>query len=378
METHAGTCPQLQSHLLMGTLDRQGAAILPQHSNDRATATKMIRTARVMALIVLGLLIAASGIWGALLLLYTAPEAGHFDALLAAGLACTTLANLIMLALPRRRRQALGIHAVLFAMLLAWWSGIKPSNDREWLADMSRLPHVTRYGDMIRVHNNRNFDYRSEFDYTPAWYDRSYDLRRLEGVDLVAVYWMGPAIAHVFVSFAFAGGDHLAISIEARKERGEGYSTLKGFFRQYELFYVVADERDVIRLRTNYRKDPPEDVYLYRLSGRSLDDGRRLLDEYINKINGLNKSPEFYNTLTTNCTTNIWLHSRVNPDHLPFNWKILASGYVPEYLYESGMLNNRLPFPELQRHVHVNARAQAADKAGDFSRRIRIAPAGPH
>jgi hypothetical protein len=331
-----------------------------------------------MVLIVLGLLIAASGIWGALLLLYTVPESLNLDVLLAAGLALATLTTLVMLVLPRWRRRALVIHAALFALLLAWWSGIEPSNDREWLADMSRLPHVTREGDMIRVHNIRNFDYRSEFDYTPAWYDRSYDLRRLEGVDLVAVYWMGPAIAHVFVSFAFAGGEHLAISIEARKERGEGYSTLKGFFRQYELFYVVADERDVIRLRTNYRKDPPEDVYLYRLSGRSLEDGRRLLENYINKINNLNKSPEFYNTLTTNCTTNIWLHSKVNPDHLPFSWKILASGYVPEYLYESGMLDNRMPFSELQRQVHVNARAQAADAARDFSRRIRSAPAAPH
>lgn len=338
----------------------------------------MFRIARIVALIALGLWVAASGLWGSLLLGYTIPDTWGLDTLLAAGLAIATLATLALLTLQRWRWRALGIHAALFALLLAWWSGIEPSNDREWLADMSRLPHVTRDGDMIRVHNIRNFDYRSEFDYTPAWYDRSYDLRKLEGVDLVAVYWMGPAIAHVFVSFAFAGGDHLAISIEARKERGEGYSTLKGFFRQYELFYVVADERDVIRLRTNYRKDPPEDVYLFRLSGRSLDDGRRLLEEYINKINGLNETPEFYNTLTTNCTTNIWLHSRVNPDHLPFNWKILASGYVPEYLYESGMLDQRLPFPELQRHVHVNARAQAADTAGDFSRRIRIAPAGPH
>lgn len=337
----------------------------------------MIRTAKALALIVQALLVAASGIWGTLLLLYTTPEAGNLDVLLAAGLAVATLAILAMLALPRWRRRAIGIHALLFALLLAWWGGIRPSNDRDWQPDMSRLPHITRDGDMIRVHNIRNFDYRSEFDYTPSWYDRSFDLRKLEGVDLVAVYWMGPAIAHVFVSFEFAGGEHLAISIEARKERGEGYSTLKGFFRQYELYYVVADERDVVRLRTNYRKDPPEDVYLFRISGRSLDDGRRLLEEYINKINGLNKSPEFYNTLTTNCTTNIWFHSRVNPDHLPFSWKILASGYVPEYLYESGMLDNRKPFAELQRSVHVNARAQAADTAADFSKRIRIAPAGP-
>lgn len=334
----------------------------------------MIRIAGFTALVFLGLLAAAAGIWGTLALLYAAPHTGSLNAVLAVAFALATLATLVALALRRWRWPALAIHLALFALLLAWWSGIEPSNDSDWQADMSRLPYAVIEGDTVKVHNIRNFGYRSEFDYTPSWYDKRFDLRKLEGVDLVAVYWMGPAIAHIFVSFAFAGGDHLAISIEARKEKGEGYSTLKGFFRQYELYYVVADERDVIRLRTNYRKDPPEEVYIYRLSGRSLENGRRLLEEYINKINKLNKTPEFYNTLTTNCTTSIWFHSKVNPDHLPFSWKILASGYVPEYLHESRMLDNRLPFPDLQRSVHVNARAQSADAAGDFSRRIRTAP----
>ena len=130
------------------------------------------------------------------------------------------------------------------------------------------LPHATIEGDRVTVHNVRNFAYRTETDFTPAWHDKTYDLRQLEGVDLVATYWMGPAVAHIFLSFAFAGGDHLAVSIETRKEKGEGYSTVKGFFRQYELYYVVADERDVIGLRTNYRRDPPEDVYVYRIPPR--------------------------------------------------------------------------------------------------------------
>ena len=168
----------------------------------------------------------------------------------------------------------------LFAVLLVWYFGIEPSNERDWQTDVAVLPYATIEGDMVTVHNIRNFDYRSETDYTPAYYDKRFDLRKLEGVDLVAVYWMGPAIAHTFVSFAFAGGDHLAISIETRKEKGEGYSTLKGFFRQYELYYVVADERDVIRLRTNYRHDPPEDVYVYRVQG-PIENGRRLFMEYI-------------------------------------------------------------------------------------------------
>jgi len=330
----------------------------------------MIRIAAVAATALLGLLTAASGLWSTLAVLYSGPENEVLRNALAAAVALVSMAALIGVAIRRWRWRALGVQAALFVVLLAWWRGIEPSNARDWQADVALLPRATIEGDVVTLHNIRNFDYRSETDYTPASYDKRFELSRLEGVDLVAVYWMGPAIAHIFVSFAFAGGEHLAISIETRKEKGEGYSTVKGFFRQYELYYVVADERDVIRLRSNYRHDPPEDVYVYRVQG-PIENGRRFFVDYLNKINALNSQPEFYNTLTTNCTTNIWMHSLVNPQHLPLSWKILASGYVPEYLYETGRLDTRVPFPELTRRAHVNARAQAADKAADFSRRIR-------
>jgi hypothetical protein len=182
---------------------------------------------------------------------------------------------------------------------------------------------------------------------------------------------MGPAVAHAIVSFGFAGGDRLAVSIETRKERGESYSTINGFFRQYELFYVVADERDVIRLRTNYRRDPPEDVYVYPVKA-PIESGRRVFLEYMRQINELKARPEFYNTLTSNCTIDIWYNTLVNAEHIPFSWKILASGYLPEYLYQAGRLDTSVPFAELQRRAHVNARARAADAAADFSRRIRM------
>jgi len=336
----------------------------------------MTRMIAFTGLVLLGILAAASGIWASLLLFYAGPQNSGLNTALAVAAAVMSLLTLASLFIRRWRWRwrMLTAHFTMFGLLLAWWATLAPSNDREWQPDLAKLAHATIDGDRVTVHNIRNVDYRSEFDYTLAWYDKSFDLRKLEGVDLVAVYWMGPAIAHIFVSFAFAGGDHLAISIEARKEKGEGYSILKGFFRQYELYYVVADERDVIRLRTNYRQDPPEDVYVYQIRG-SVDNGRRLFTAYINKINDLNRSPEFYNTLTTNCTTNIWVHSKVNPEHPPFSWKILASGYVPQYLYETGKLDTRLPFAELQRSAYVNLQAKRADGAPDFSQRIRT-PSG--
>lgn len=332
---------------------------------------KRISLLAVVCLLLLGLAILASAIWGGLALAYRGPQDPTLRTALAVAFAGAALLALIALTSRAWRWRALGGYLVLFVVMLVWWSGIDPSNDRVWQEDVAVLPYATREGDLVTLHNIRNFEYRSETDYTPAWYDKTFDLRKLQGVDLVAVYWMGPAIAHIFLSFDFGGGDHLAVSIETRKEKGEAYSTLKGFFREYELYYVVADERDVIRLRTNYRRDPPEDVYVYRLQG-DIENGRRLFLAYLHNINLLRERAEFYNTLTTNCTTTIWMNAQVNPNHLPFNWKILASGYLPEYLYEQGRLaSHGLPFAELQQRVHVNARAQAADQAVDFSRRIR-------
>jgi len=324
-----------------------------------------------LLLVLLGLLVAAVGAWGVLALAVSGPPAQAVRFGLAAAFGAAALATLIALAFHRWRWRACAAFAVLFAAALAWYFGIEPSNQRDWVTENAVLPRATVEGDMVTVHNIRNFTYRTETDFTPAYYDKRYDLRQLEGVDLVASYWMGPHIAHVFLSFAFAGGEHLAVSIEARKEKGEGYSTVNGFFRQYELYYVVADERDLIGLRTNHRADPPEQVYLYRLQGQK-ESARRLFMDYIDKINALNKQPAFYNSLTTNCTTNIWLSSRVNAEHLPFSWKILASGHVPQYLHENGRLaDGKLPFAELQQRALVNPRAQAAGAAADFSRRIR-------
>jgi hypothetical protein len=325
-----------------------------------------------IGLLLLGLVLLCMAGWGVLALLYF----DHANPVLRTGLAVAYgMVSLLALAgftRPHWRwRAALG-QLALFGVLLACWSAIEPSNDRVWVTENAVLPYATFEGDLVTLHNIRNFDFRTETDFTPAYYDRTFDVRQLNSVDLLAVYWMGPAIAHVFVSFGFADGNHVAISIEARSERGEGYSTIKGFFRQYELYYAVADERDVIRLRTNYRKDPPEEVHLYRLHG-PIENGRALFLEYLRQINSLKDHPAFYNTLTTNCTSNIWLHARVNPGHVPYSWKILLSGHFPEYLYENGRLDDSMPFDELQKRSIINPLAQAADKAEDFSQRIRAA-----
>jgi hypothetical protein len=322
---------------------------------------------KILGVTLLALLVVAATAWGALAIHYSNLPAALRDPLAAAFAGGTALAFAL---LPRRRRTLAGFAAV-FALLLAWWWRIPASHDREWQTDVSVLPWAEVDGDLVTFHGIRDFDYRSETDYTPKWYDKTYDLNELEGVDLVACYWMGPAIAHIFVSFDFGEQGQVAMSVETRKEKGEGYSTIAGFFKQYELIYVVADERDVLRLRTNYRKDPPEDVYVYRVDAH-LHNIRRFFLDYVKTINDLKEQPEWYNTGTTNCTTVVLVHTRVNPGAPPLSWKVLLSGYVPEYGYELGFIDRSLPFPELRRISRVNERARAADDAPDFSQRIRV------
>jgi hypothetical protein len=318
----------------------------------------------------LGLVTVAAAGWGIPALVFAVQFDEGLQNYFVAAFALVSVLTLVALFSRRWRWPAMAMFAIAFGALLHQYLALEPSNDREWQLDVAVLPYATIEGDLVKVHNIRNFDYRSETDFTPAYYDKSFDIRAIDGVDLVAVYWMGPAIAHTFLSFSFAGGDHLAISIETRKEKQEGYSTIKGFFRQYEIYYVVADERDVVRLRTNYRRHPPEDVYVYRVHAAP-ENGRRVFLEYMKQVNSLANSPSFYNTLTSNCTTDIWYNTLVNAEHLPFSWKILASGYVPEYLYEAGRLDTSVSFATLRQRSHVNARAQAADSDPDFSRRIR-------
>lgn len=316
------------------------------------------------------LLITSAIVWGAMALYFDGP---HQPGLRIGLVGAYLLAGLIALGaflVSRTGRLGMAIFGAIFAVLIGWWSRIEPSHERDWQLEAAVLPYATLNGRLVTVHNIRNFAYKGESDFTPAYYDRTFDLQKLDAVDLVVSYWMGPTIAHVFLSFGF-GEDYLPVSIEARRERAEDYSSLKGFFKQYELIYVVADERDLIRVRTNYRRDPPEDVYLFRLQG-TRENAQRVFLDYMHTINQLKDRPKFYNALTANCTNIMFLHARVNPGHLGYSWKVLLSGHVPEYVYEAGRLNTTLPFREVFRRSKINAAAQAADAAPDFSRLIRV------
>ena len=285
---------------------------------------------------------------------------------LAAGFAAAVLAVAFCV---RRRALAKALCFGASAAVLGWWLCLQPSNDREWRRDVALLPWAETAGDLVTVHHIRNCDYRTETDFDVRHYDRVYDLRKLQSVDFLLVNWGVPLISHTLVSFGFEGGQFLCVSIETRMERGESYSALKGFFRQFELTYVIGDERDLVRLRTNHRQG--EEVWLYRVR-IAPERGRALLLDYLRRANSLREQPEWYNALTSNCTTNIRLHGQAAAHRRgAFDWRILLNGDVDQFLYERGRFASTLAFAELKKRSHINTAARAADTDPEFSTRIR-------
>jgi len=278
------------------------------------------------------------------------------------------LASAIVLVFVRPSWRKLGTFVVLFACVLIWWLTLSPTNDSDWQPDVAQKAWADIQGDEVTLHNVRNCDYRTETDYTPHWETRTMRISQITGIDLAVDYWGSPWIAHPIVSFQFADAPPLCFSIETRKKLGQTYSTIGGLYRQFELIYIVADERDVIRVRTNYRK---EDIYLYRTTISPAHARERFL-EYIHSLNALRNKPRWYNAITTNCTTSIRTQ---HPPHerVPWDWRILLNGKGDELLYERhAIVTSGLPFAELKTRSLINARAKRADASPDFSQLIRV------
>lgn len=262
------------------------------------------------------------------------------------------------------------IYLVLIIILLAgiWFFSKTPSNDRNWSSDQVILPHAEFTGDQVTVFNIRNFTYDSTTDYTPAYYDRTFDLTELTSVDYIVEPFGSIGAAHTFVSFGFSNGDHLAISVEIRKKVGDEFSPLRGLLRSYEIMYVIADERDVVKLRTNHRQN---DVYLYPVH-TSQANMQKLFVDMLSRANTLKEQPEFYNTLTNNCTTNIARHiNQISPDRIPWDIRLLLPENSDALAYELGLLDDSVPLEELRERHRINEKARQYTGTGDFPYLIR-------
>lgn len=255
----------------------------------------------------------------------------------------------------------------VFTVFISWWQNIKPSNDRNWAADVARGVTMEQNGNDIIVHSVRHFDWRSKEDYIPKWETRHYNLDDLTSVDLFSSVWDFPAIAHTMISFGFKNGDHLVFSAEIRRENDEEFSTLGGFFRKFELILIAADERDIIRLRTNIRK---EDVSLYPLK-MTPEAMRALFTTYLQLGNYLAVHPKFYQTVTANCTTVIYHLAKLIDPEIPADWRILVSGYLIDYLYEQHAVAADIPLDRLKTEAKISTLGRQAGNSDDFSQIIR-------
>src|SRR5690606_35430594 len=240
-------------------------------------------------------------------------------------------------------RAAVGVFAAAFAAVVIWWISIPPSHDRLWRPEVAVMPRAYIDGDRVLLTGVRNFDYRSEDDFTPRYETREVLLSRLNGVDFYISYWMPGPVGHTFLSFTFDDAPPISISIEARPEIDEGYAPVASLFKQFELIYVVGDERDLVRLRTNYRG---EDVYLYRVSVPSAA-ARRLFRVYLTRINELADHPEFYHLLSNSCTVNIVRYANQSGRSGRTDFRHYLNGLIDSYLYESGRIDTPLSFDEL-------------------------------
>lgn len=264
------------------------------------------------------------------------------------------------------RRYSLFVLAC-WLVVTAWWLSLSPSNERDWYADVARLAAADIEGNRVVIRNLRNFEYQADNVFSENWETREYDLERLEGLDLMLVTWGLDHIAHTIASWRFADGRQLAISIETRKEKGENYSAIRGFFRHYEIYYVVADERDLIKIRTDHRG---ERVRLYRL-GVPLQNARALLLDYLKEINHLNQNPRWYNALLHNCTTAIRYHNRQIGAAGALDWRLFLNDHLDELGYERGVLEQTLPFARLRAASDITDLAKSLPADDRFSTEIR-------
>lgn len=321
---------------------------------------------RIAALTMATALIGGSAVWGAFALWYQMPggtvsKTSSVVAWVAFGI------GVLVVAWHGRFTMGFIVFAAAFAALLVCWAQLRPTNDHIWADDVARLTHGTVEGDRVTLHEVRNFDWRTGTDYTQRWETRSYDLHRLRSADMIMSYWRGPAIAHMLVSFGFDDGSYVVFSVEVRRQKTQEFSEIGGFFKEFQLSVVAADERDVIRVRTNVRG---EDVYLYRLQLPAAA-MRSLFLGYVGEANSLVHTPRFYNTVTVNCTTLVYHMMKRIVGRLPLDYRLLFSGYLPGYVYGVGGLDRRYSLDQLRRGGRITERARQADRSDTFSADIR-------
>ncbi len=333
----------------------------------------MARYASAVFSIVVSLLVVLPlAAWGAAALWFRFPAPEWGRAIAASLFLLIGLGTIASLFRPRRWK-ALAVFAVAFAALLIWWSTIRPPAGGDWAPDVARQTTGTIDGDMLTLSDVRDFDWRTDEDFTERWSKRSYDLSKLKTLDLFLAYWAGPEMAHVIMSFGFEDGDHIAWSVEVRREKTSEFSPVADAFKSHTLIYLATTERDSVRLRSNVRG---EDVRLYRLNTPP-EQAKLLLLEYATQSTELAARPKWYNSITANCATVVFKIVRAAGGAFPLDWRLVVNGFLPGYLYDQRVVVTTMPLAELMERARISEKAKAADGSPDFSQAIRVGVPSP-
>jgi hypothetical protein len=316
--------------------------------------------------LLLSLLLLIAAAWGGLALYYQLPLSMPW--LVAGLLLWTGLSVFALVHLWRGRRlHGVLIYLALHATLLLWWNSLTPTNQQQWQDDVAQMTSGRVEGDQVTLFNVRNFAWHSDTEYTPRWETREYDLSKLKSVDMITSHWGMDAIAHVLVSFGFDDHQFVTFSVEIRKKKGQEFSEIAGFFKQYELSILATDERDAIAVRPNVRG---EDTYLYRIDMPAAI-RRQLFLSYIEQANQLLKQPRFYNTVTANCTTLVFGMMQHISGDLPLDSRLLLTGYLPSYIEEQDGLTDGFDLAQLRTAGRITERSKQAGQSPDYSKIIR-------
>ena len=318
------------------------------------------------------LVVAPLTAWAALALWFRLP-APEWARAAAAGVFVIIALATVRALFTRIRWVGLLVFALAFGGVVVWWGTIEPPADGDWAPDVARQTTGTIIGDILTLSDVRDFDWRTDDDFTERWSKRSYDLSKLKTLDLFLAYWAGSEMAHVMMSFGFEDGDHLAWSVEVRRERNSQFSPIADAFKSHTLVYLATTERDSVRLRSNVRG---EDVRLYRLNTPP-DQARVLLTQYVLEATALAEQPKFYNSITANCATVVFKIMRAAGGMFPFDWRLVVNGFLPGYLYDHRVVVTTIPLSELTERARINAQARAADQSPEFSQLIRVGVPSP-
>lgn len=268
------------------------------------------------------------------------------------------------------RRADVILYIFGFLCALFWYFQLPAKLDRDWNPEVAEVLSYEKQGDLVTLHNVRNFNWHSSEKFDAHWETRRYDLNKITGVNIITSYWMGPQIAHTLVSFDFADAKPLTFSIEIRKEKGEDFSAIGGFFRKYELSLVASDEKDLIYTRSNIRG---EQVYFFPVNMPKTE-MKALFIQYLSKADDLAAEARWYNTLTSNCTTLVFdMVQAVSSHQLPTDYRLFASGYLPNYLYDLGALEQNIDMQTWYDKAHINPKVLLPHpiSSQEYSKRIR-------